>query len=385
MTLSCHEMSKRENELIKLQSAFDSLNQSTDRLLAAYEALKSQTVRLDLDLEESRSFLSDILDSLNCGVVVTGLDGKIKLTNPEAVRLGADDSAIIAKWRNEMVGQKPGAGIVRPKLGYSSPEGKDFLVTASSLNETGGGPSGFVFVIEEVTELNRLKKQSQRADRLAAVGEIAAGMAHEIRNPLGGMEIFASLLRRELEHDDDKLKLLGHVTTGMEAINNVIHNFLLFTKEPKPDRKEFDLRNLILNILDFVKYVFEHNKIEVRASIPDAPLSINADESLIRQAVLNMIHNSIGAMPDGGLFEVEVKRVEGENEPERIEIVCSDTGSGVSEKIREKIFDPFFTTKDSGSGLGLSIVSQIAQAHGGYVHLIDRRGGGAAFVVSLPQ
>lgn len=378
-------MSKRETDLIKLQSAFDSLNLSTDRLMGAYNDLKSETVRLDLDLEESRVFLSDILNSLNCGVVVTGLDGKIRLANPEAVRLGADDSSILANWRNEMVIGDTGTEIIKPKIDYLNRDGRDFVVTVSSLHKTGDGPSGFVFVIEDVTELNRLKKQGQRADRLAAVGEIAAGMAHEIRNPLGSMEIFASLLRRELEGDDDKLKLLGHVTTGMEAINNVIHNFLLFTKEPKPDRREFDLRNLILNILDFVKYVFEQNKIEVRASIPDAPLLINADESLVRQAILNMIHNAVGAMPDGGVFEIEVDSVKGVNGSKRIDIVCSDTGLGVSEKIREKIFDPFFTTKDSGSGLGLSIVSQIAQAHGGYVDLIEKRGSGAAFVISLPQ
>ncbi|HEB73052.1 MAG TPA: hypothetical protein ENI77_10585 [Nitrospirae bacterium] len=378
-------MSKRENELIKLQIAFDSLNQSTDKLMGAYEALKSEAVRLDLDLEQSRAFLSDILNSLNCGVVVTDLEGAIKLANPEAVRLGVDNSALVATWKNEMVGHNSGARIARPKLGYLNPDGKHFLITVSSLNKTGGGLSGFIFVMEEVTELNRLRKQSQRADRLSAVGEIAAGMAHEIRNPLGGMEIFASLLRRELENDDDKLKLLGHVTVGIEAINNVIHNFLLFTKEPKPDRNEFDLRDLILNILDFAKYVFEQNKIEVRASIPDESLPINADESLIRQAILNMIHNSVGAMPDGGIIGIEVNRVKGANGPERIEIVCSDTGCGVSEEIREKIFDPFFTTRDSGSGLGLSIISQIAQAHGGYVDLIDKKGDGAVFIVSLPQ
>jgi len=378
-------MSRRENELIKLQTAFDSLNQSTDKLMGAYEALKSEAVRLDLDLERSRAFLGDILDSLNCGVVVTDLNGAIKLANPEAVRLGVNNTALIAHWKNEMVRDGSETKIVRPKLDYLNPDGKDFLITVSRLNKSSGGPSGLVFVMEEVTELNRLRKQSQRADRLSAVGEIAAGMAHEIRNPLGGMEIFASLLRRELENDEDKLKLLGHVSTGIEAINNVIHNFLLFTKEPKPDKSEFDLRNLILNILDFVKYVFEQNKIEVRASIPDEPLPINADESLIRQVILNMIHNSVGAMPDGGVIGIEVNCVKGKSRPERIEIVCSDTGNGVSEEIREKIFDPFFTTRDSGSGLGLSIVSQIAQAHGGYVDLVDKKGGGAVFIVSLPQ
>ncbi len=110
-----------------------------------------------------------------------------------------------------------------------------------------------------------------------------------------------------------------------------------------------------------------------------------ADQSLVRQVLLNMIHNSVGAMPDGGLFEISAKPIQSGSGAKRIEIMCSDTGSGVAEKIREKIFDPFFTTRDSGAGLGLSIVSQIAQAHGGYVDLLDSKDTGAAFVVSFPQ
>lgn len=373
-------MNLREDELGKLKQALAALDSSTEKLKTSYDSLKDEAARLNLDLEENRNFLRDILNSLNCGVVVTGIDGEIRLANPEAARLGADDPALVGEWKNGYANEA-----ATQKTGFETEDGKILSISASSLRNERGERTGLIFIIEDETELDRLRKQARRSDRLAAVGKMAADMAHEIRNPLGGMELFASLLRRELEGDDDNLRLLSHVTTGIQSINNVISNMLLFTTEPAPVTERFDLKELITDLADFVKYILKQNGVTASLALPDGPLPLLADRNLMRQVILNLIHNAVSAMPDGGRMEIEARLAQSASGKSSVEILVSDTGPGVEKSIREKIFDPFFTTREAGSGLGLSIASQIARAHGGYVDLIEAASGGAKFIVSLPQ
>jgi len=313
---------------------------------------------------------------------VIDLDGRVTLANPKARDLGADDPALIRRW-TDAAGATGAAGAAEPvTIEYETPDGSTLMVEMSGLRRRDGVKTGSIFNIEDRTELNRLRKQAKRADRLDSAGMMAAGMAHEIRNPLGGMDIFASLLRRELRDEPEKLKLLEHVATGIRSINNVISNFLLFTTEPKPARTEFDLCVLIRETMEFASYAFKQNGVIADADTPEGPVMMSADRDLLRQALLNLIHNSVNAMANGGRFHLTARTMEKSGRG-WVEILCKDTGPGVPEDIREKIFDPFFTTKESGAGLGLSIVCQIAQAHGGYVDLV--KSGGGAFVIAVPR
>ncbi|VAX18212.1 hypothetical protein MNBD_NITROSPINAE02-777 [hydrothermal vent metagenome] len=329
-------------------------------------------------------FLEDILASLNCAVVAIGLDGEIYLTNRAAGRLGLVGNGLIQKWLEEAKARASSRVKAVHKIKWDGPDGRKLSISVSPLKSKDEKRGGFVFIIDDVTEIARLRKQSMRADRLMALGEMAAGMAHEVRNPLGGIEIFTSLLMRELKGDDEKTKMLAHIATGVQSINNVISNFLLFTKEPKPNLREFDCKKLILDTLEFAGYVFEQNKIVVKSFLPDGEIPMTGDPDLVRQVLLNMIHNSTQAMPDGGLFTLSARTVLEEGAPVSVEIICKDTGPGIDSEVRDKVFDPFFTTKDSGAGLGLAIVSQIVQAHGGYVDILESPEAGAAFVISLP-
>ncbi len=329
-------------------------------------------------------FLGDILSSLNCAVVAIGLDGEVYLANRAAGNLAVVENGLINKWLEEAKAGTGGRVKASHKIKWDGPDGRKLSVSVSPLKSKDEGKAGFVFIIDDVTEIARLRKQSMRADRLMALGEMAAGMAHEVRNPLGGIEIFTSLLMRELKGDDEKTKMLAHIATGVQSINNVISNFLLFTKEPKPNLREFDCKKLILDTLEFAGYVFEQNKIIVKSFLPKEEISMTGDPDLIRQVLLNMIHNSTQAMPDGGRFTLSARTVMEEGVRVSVEIICKDTGPGVDPETRDKVFDPFFTTKDSGAGLGLAIVSQIVQAHGGYVDILESPEVGAAFVISLP-
>lgn len=370
-----------ETELSRLRKAFDSLNASTEKLMASYENLKEEAAGTRLEMEENREFLRDILNCLNCAIVVVDTNGAIRLANPAAKRLGVADAGFLSEWTEKIPNAQSGKAVT-----FNAPgrDGKSLSVSVSSLKRKDLGEAGRIFVIEDETELVRLRKQAGRAERLAAIDEVAAGMAHEIRNPLGGMEIFTSLLRRELEGDEEKLRMLRHVSSGIAAIENVVSNVLMFTKSPKPARKEFDIKILIEEVLEFASYVFEQSGIEARADLPGAPVFIYGDRELIRQALLNMIRNSIQAMSEGGVFELSLKTVGGPSSDEAVEIFISDSGPGVPEDIREKVFDPFFTTKETGAGLGLAIVSQIVQTHSGYIDLIDTQSGGASFIISMP-
>ncbi len=225
-------------------------------------------------------------------------------------------------------------------------------------------------------------RQADREGRLSAANSMAAMLAHEIRNPLGSMELFAGLLRREIAGDEDALSLLDRLSSGIAAINNVVANYLVFTKELKPARNRFDAIPLLGDAMALARAPLDAEGVSVTVSLPDEPLYILGDRELLRQAVLNLARNGAQAMPTGGSFTLTANRVTDAN-GERLEIVVTDTGPGVPPEVRDKVFDPFFTTKESGAGLGLAIVSQVAGVHGGWADLLPTDTG-ASFVLALP-
>lgn len=225
-------------------------------------------------------------------------------------------------------------------------------------------------------------RQADREGRLSAANSMAAMLAHEIRNPLGSMELFAGLLRREIAGDEDALSLLDRLTSGIAAINNVVSNYLVFTKELKPARNKFDAIPLLSDAMALARAPLDAQGVTVAVSLPDEPMFIMGDPELLRQAVLNLVRNGAQAMPDGGRFTLTAQCVADEN-GERLEIVVADTGPGVPPDVRDKVFDPFFTTKESGAGLGLAIVSQVAGVHGGWADLLPTDSG-ASFVLAIP-
>lgn len=225
-------------------------------------------------------------------------------------------------------------------------------------------------------------RQADREGRLSAANSMAAMLAHEIRNPLGSMELFAGLLRREIAGDDDALSLLDRLTSGIAAINNVVANYLVFTKELKPARIRFDAIPLLADAMALARAPLDAQGVSVTVTLPDEPRFILGDRELLRQAVLNLVRNGAQAMPDGGSFSLTTRTAVDES-GRRLEIIVADTGPGVPPEVRDKVFDPFFTTKESGAGLGLAIVSQVAGVHGGWADLLPTDTG-ASFVLALP-
>ncbi len=231
-------------------------------------------------------------------------------------------------------------------------------------------------------------EEAIRNDRLAAMGEMAVKIAHEIRNPLGSIELFATILKKELDDFEELKTLAGHISSGVQCINNIISNILMFMRPDQiPDFKPVDICNILDDSLFFSHHIIKSNSsIEVIKRYASKSLMIRADSELLKQMSLNIILNAIQAMPDGGTLRVSCIKVANDNDKERdcVEIRFTDTGTGISKEDMPKIFDPFFTTKKKGTGLGMSIVNNIINVHDGTIKINSSKSKGTECIVTLP-
>jgi len=232
------------------------------------------------------------------------------------------------------------------------------------------------------------KNRSQRKERLAAMGEMAAKMAHEIRNPLGSIELFATSLQASLADQPDLQVLAERISSGVRSIDAIISNLLLYLRPNEVKHTTcFDIYEVLDDVLFFMNHMAAmEDDIRVKLAWGHRPLFVNGDVELMKQVCLNLILNAIQSMPEGGDLGIATvqKTCPREHDPGWMEIRISDTGAGIEPQHIPKIFDPFFTTKPSGTGLGLSIVHNIVEMHGGNIDVASTPGSGTVFSIGLP-
>lgn len=236
--------------------------------------------------------------------------------------------------------------------------------------------------IEELNaELAEKNRAMERHRRLAAMGEMAAKIAHEIRNPLGSISIFASLLEREfVEEEAGKKRLAGHITKGVKALDNILSNMLLFTNSPPARLKPVNIAEVIEDALLLTR---GREKGDVRIDMDCEALAfVEGDGGLLRQLFLNLFLNALDAMEDGGTLGIKGRMTQGGASGFEAEV--SDTGCGIAPEHLDRIFDPFFSGKERGTGLGLPIVASVVSAHGGTIDVRSKAGEGTVFTVTLP-
>lgn len=234
-------------------------------------------------------------------------------------------------------------------------------------------------VAELQAELGEKNRELERSKRLAALGELAAGVAHEIRNPLGGIELSASLLEGEAETDSQK-KLVSKVLKGVAMLNAIVTDMLAFTNYHSPDFKPVGINSIVGEALEYAeKEISKRSHTVERRLSQDAP-EVRADSTHLVRAFLNLFLNAAQAMGEPGRITVETFSKKG-----RAALRITDTGPGLEEEAREKLFNPFFTTKHDGTGLGLSIVHKIVKSHDGEITAHNAPDGGAVFTVYLPS
>lgn len=227
-------------------------------------------------------------------------------------------------------------------------------------------------------ELRRKNEELRRSERLAALGEMAAGLAHEIRNPLGGIALYASMLERELASNPKVSTAASRICIGVRTLERLVSDILDFAQEHRPERQMYSMRDLLLSLDDAVRPWAIECKGEF--SYPDGDVDIHCDRHRLHQVLLNLVMNGLQAAGPGGVVQLNWAQKDG-----GVEIAVIDNGPGIPEASLHKIFNPFFTTKSTGTGLGLAIVHRIIEAHGGTIRAGNRPEGGARIVIWLPS
>jgi signal transduction histidine kinase len=228
-------------------------------------------------------------------------------------------------------------------------------------------------------ELARKNEQLRRRERLAALGEMAAGVAHEIRNPLGGIQVFASLLRRDVLDRPDALELVERIRKGVGDLESVVVGILEFgrPREPRPHR--INLRDVVSETVDLALARAGDRPVRIEAGVDS--LVMRCDGAMLQRALLNLVLNAVDAASTRGAQGVV--KIEAAPDGDRVSLLVYDNGPGLPAEIMDRIFNPFFTTKGSGTGLGLAIVHQIVESLGGSVRAANRPEGGAVFTLNF--
>ncbi|MBI5017358.1 MAG: PAS domain-containing protein [Deltaproteobacteria bacterium] len=393
----------------ELRAALERFDETTSRLRGSYERLQGEVRELrrkledkDRELGDSRAerdrlagYLEHLLESVPTGVVAVDPAGRISTLNRAAQEItGLGPLAVGAVFRDVFpfvepppegtagleVLEDPGRGTVEIRR----PDGERALLglRVSPFRGEGGEVLGRVAVFQDVTRLKRLEEQESRNQRLVAMGEMAAGIAHEIRNPLGSLELFASHLVGELQggpHED----LAGHVLKGIQNVSRITGNLLLFARKTEPRFQTVDLGGLAADALLYARSAAAAKRVQVQEEL--SACVVQGDPDLLRQVLLNLVLNAIQAVGEGGRIRVACRHADGEKPPLAL-VSVADDGPGVRPEARERIFDPFYTTRSGGIGLGLALVQRIVSAHGGWVSVGESGwGAGAEFLVGLPQ
>lgn len=328
-------------------------------------ALADRERRQRRQTEELRAYIGDVLLSLPLGVATLAPGGALTPQNPAAGPL--------------LAGLEPGD--LPPARGYAErPVGGRLVgIRRSPLHGIGGAPIGDVLVLEDVSEQRRLAEQIRQAERLAALGQLAGGLAHEVRNPLAIVRATAQMLARRLGARDGAAEPLRIMTEEADRIDRLVGALLDYARPRPLERAGVDLAALVRQLAAAMAPLALQHGVALRAETPPAPLLIRADAEQLRQAVLNVALNAIQASPPGGavLLACSAGRAAA-----RIEV--EDCGPGIPPAVRGRMFDPFFTTRDDGAGMGLAVVARIISEHGGGLEVAERPGGGARVSIRLP-
>lgn len=245
-------------------------------------------------------------------------------------------------------------------------------------------------VAELTRELEYKNRLLERRERLAFLGEMAAGIAHEIRNPLGAIKLYAGVLDRESVSDAERKELIARILNGVATLDKLIEDILAFATTVTPRLGPCDINSLIDGVVSGMSERLSHEGIEVRKDYGTIPSDFHADAGLLERVFQNVVRNAMEAVvevkpppPEGRRIEL-VTRVVNEAQRPHVRVSVADNGRGIPSDVMKRLFTPFFTTKKRGTGLGLAIAHRIVEAHGGSIEVTNAGGGGAVFSIVLP-
>ena len=359
-------------------------SRSDVRLLAATQSLANL-----------RALHERIVASIRSGVVTTDLAGRIFTFNVAAQEItgyqeenirGQDASILFGELKDHI------AETLRAlEKGQNSPRFEANCLTAegmrarlgysiSPLSSEAGETTGMVITFQDLTQVRSLEETSRRQDRLAAIGRMAASIAHEIRNPLAAMRGSIQMLRSEVEADSSQAELMEIILRESDRLNGIITDFLSYARPRSLTQARVDVGDLLHQTFALMRHSPEISANQsIVEELPEAPIFAEADEGQLKQVFWNLARNAMQAMPEGGTLRASLE----ENSHNRLRIAFTDTGRGMSPDQVEHLFEPFSSTT-GGTGLGLSIVYQIIRDHGGTINVRSRVGQGTTITIELP-
>lgn len=354
----------------------------------------AQLEETSTQLADLQAFNQHVIDSLTSGLATCDTRGRLLTFNRAAESItGVKAADVVGRGAIETM-QLPEmfrrlfasgdchVGLQRQEFGFRRADGREIeLGMTSAPLITPRGESGFLLTFQDVTEIKRQEREARVQQRLAAVGEMAAGIAHEIRNPLASMAGSIQILRDELPLTPEQSQLMDIVLRESDRLNETIRSFLAYAKPTRTARSEFDVRPILSDtarLLENSTEVSDRHAIEV--DIPPDPVIHLADEAQLRQVIWNLATNGLRAMPGGGRLRLALRPLQHE-----LVLAVEDEGVGIAPEEIEGIFQPFRGGFARGTGLGLSIVHRIASDYGGEVRVRSRKGQGTVVEVALPR
>ena len=377
--------------------------------LSSYPSEQARKSRVELrakqnDIIELEALNEWIIGSISSSLITLDGENRVILFNPAAEDIFATKSSQaigrditdILPFLSDYIGN--GAKRLNPHtkksrkfmdLPYVRENGKmTFLrFSISPLRLPNGEQKGQILFFQDMTEIRKIEEEMKKVEGLALIGELAAGVAHEIRNPLASISGSIEMLKEGLNKDDVSNQLMEIIVREMSRLNNLVSDFLVFARPKQANLKKFDLNQLILDSLELFKNSGNWTKKMRVETTFQKDINLESDPEQIKQVFWNLFLNANAAMREGGSLHITTDLVDGRDLPEKGQkmgkITVRDTGQGFSEKALSHLFTPFFTTKEGGSGLGLAIVKRIVEGLKGEIYGKNHPSGGAEITILL--
>jgi len=371
-----------------LEHSYAELQRVVDRLQGELAFSHSELARNAEENRGMRAHLDRILQGLPCGVLVVSGDGSITRANPEALHLFENSGArsehttslaqLPAPVRQLLAGSRDRLGETEASIPHRNGGARWWAVRHAFVEGSTGSSS--IFILRDVSERKQLEQAQEHLRKDQALAEMSALLAHEIRNPLGSLELFAGLLA-ESNLAAEPRQWIEHVQAGLRTLAATVNNVLQFHSMPCLERARVDLGELLAWARDFLRPLAQQSHIALGLQNRVSGISLLADRHRLEQVLLNLVLNSVRAMPGGGWIELG-----GHALPDgvTVELVVADNGPGIPAEDLPLIFEPGFSRRADSPGLGLAVCRKIVELHGGTIRADSRSGQGATFTLSLP-
>jgi len=396
---------------VNLEEYYNRLSQTRRRIILNYSIIMAlvlfgiyvifklqETYIVKKTLNEMKVYTSKLLETMDNAVISVDNKGKIKTFNPKSEEIfSKKKEEVLNKDCQEVLNLNIlGESIFKKCLLEKKNISQEIILeekglkkkildlNSSFLTDKSGEITGVVAVIRDVTEIKDLNEEVARHKRLAALGKLSAGIAHEIRNPLSSIRGLAQFVYNSFSKTDERKEDLNTIIQEVDRLNKLVVQVLDFAKLKKPSLTRFSLNDLIRKIAELFKLEIKDKQVKFSLELSPDISQIQADEDQVRQILMNVIINAIQAISKKGEVKIKTEKALLKGEP-TIKLIIEDSGIGITEKDFNQIFDPFFSTKEKGSGLGLSIVYKLVEAHQGEIKVESKEGKGTKFVIFLPQ